>query len=471
MRRFRTGGIVVAALLVTSCLDRSTSNPTEPAGHSSASISASTITRTAAAGPSLTESGPWVGTGGVVCPKNDPPASGWLEQPAACIEISGTTAVQPNESQTLTCDGWSDWVGQDGVHLHYPVADNTQRYWNISSTTVATITPSGSGRTAVLKGISVGNADVQCRIGNQNAVVYGSRSVSVATAQVITVNSIALTLLTYSIPAGETVPAGVAAYLSNGTTESPTPRPVVWSSSNPSVATVSGNGGSAVISTTNQGTAVITATLGSLTSSQTLTVTARAVASSFTISPSSVDINAGTTSPAVTFSNVMDQYNRPYNPPGGNSAVFSVANPALASVPSTASTSQAVTGKLAGSTTLVVLVDGTAQQSLPLVVRPSGTIGGISSGAVIGTSYTFTANTVGCNTTCTYKWTQSWIDTPTGAYRERVFGTAQTQSVPTPGDTYSYELYVELTSNGVGGGINKIVHVKQPTSCTSRTGC
>jgi hypothetical protein len=115
------------------------------------------------------------------------------------------------------------------------------------------------------------------------------------------------------------------------------------------------------------------------------------------------------------------------------------------------------------------LLGGSA--TVPVSVRPETSISGPTTAQVEGQTATFLASTVGCNTVCTYQWSMSWIDRPSGIFYERTLGTAATQSVRAPFDTYQYELDVVTTSNGVSDSDVRLMRVVSASGCTSRTGC
>jgi len=128
--------------------------------------------------------------------------------------------------------------------------------WTSSNTAVATVSPTG-----LVKGIAGGSATVTATSEGKS----GSLSLLVAPVPVATVT---VTLATSSINAGQTTQA--TATLKDATGNALTGRSIAWSSSAPSVATVSTTG---VVSALAAGTANIIATSEGKTGSATVAVT------------------------------------------------------------------------------------------------------------------------------------------------------------------------------------------------------
>jgi uncharacterized protein YjdB len=139
----------------------------------------------------------------------------------------------------------------------------SQVTWSSGTTSVATISAAGLAST-----LAVGSATISASFDG----VSGSTVLTV-TAAVLT--SIAVTPANPSVPKGDSEQFTATGTMSDSTTEDLTGQ-VVWASSRTSVATVNAAGLAATIA---QGTSTISATLGGLSGSTTLTVAAPALIS------------------------------------------------------------------------------------------------------------------------------------------------------------------------------------------------
>src|SRR5436190_9046320 len=152
--------------------------------------------------------------------------------------------------------------------------------WTSGNPSVATI--SGSGLVA---GVTAGSATI-------TATSEGKSSTAALTVTSVPVASVAVAPATASLTVGQTVQLTATPKDSAGGTL--TGRTVMWSSSNPSVATVSGSG---LVTSVVVGTATITATSEGKAGSATVTVTLVPVASvaSVAVSPAMASIRVGQT--------------------------------------------------------------------------------------------------------------------------------------------------------------------------------
>src|SRR5207253_1195939 len=153
--------------------------------------------------------------------------------------------------------------------------------WTSSNPSVATI--SGSGLGAGLAGDTAANAET-----SEGKSSTAARTVAAVTAA--SGASVAVAPATASLTVGQTMPLTATPKDSAGGTL--TGRTVMWSSSNPSVATVSGSG---LVTSVVVGTATITATSEGKAGSATVTVTLVPVASvaSVAVSPATASIRVG----------------------------------------------------------------------------------------------------------------------------------------------------------------------------------
>jgi N-acetylneuraminic acid mutarotase len=154
--------------------------------------------------------------------------------------------------------------------------------WTSGSTTVATITPAG-----LATGANVGNSTITATLGS----VSGSTTLNVTSA---TLTSLIVTPSNPSIPRGTTQQFTATGTYSDSTTQDITSL-VTWASATPAVATISNAAGSRGLANgLNTGSSTITATLGGVSGTTTLTVTG-AVLTGIAVTPGSPTIAKGTT--------------------------------------------------------------------------------------------------------------------------------------------------------------------------------
>jgi trimeric autotransporter adhesin len=149
--------------------------------------------------------------------------------------------------------------------------------WSSSATSVATV----KSTTGLGTGVAAGATTITATSG----IVSGSATLTVTSA---VLTSISVTPTRPSVVSGRTQQLTATGTYSNGSTQNLTTT-VTWSSSAASVASVSSVGLGTGVS---PGTAIITATSGTITGSVTLTVTA-AVLNSLSVTPASVSLAKG----------------------------------------------------------------------------------------------------------------------------------------------------------------------------------
>ena len=168
--------------------------------------------------------------------------------------------------------------------------------------------------------------------------------------------NIAVTSVQLNKTSTSLVVGGTETLFANVEPANATNRNVNWSSSNPSIATVSANG---MITAVAAGTATITVTTadGNRTASANVTVSATAVAVTGVSIPASLSLNVGTTqtlTPTITPSNATN-----------HNVSWSSSNPAIATV----SAAGLVTGVAAGTATITVTTaDGNRTASTNVTV-------------------------------------------------------------------------------------------------------
>src|SRR5216117_4143381 len=196
----------------------------------------------------------------------------------ATLVSIGVTPANPNLPQGLT--------GQftaTGTYSDNSTQDLTaQVAWSSSNTGVATIDSAG-----LATSVAAGTTTITATLG----LVSGNTTLTVTNA---TLSSIAVTPTNPSIANGTTRQFTATGTYSDFTTQDLTTQ-VAWSSSAAGVATISNAGGSQGLATSvAAGTTTITATLGGVSGSTTLTVTA-AILSTITVTPTTPSIANGTT--------------------------------------------------------------------------------------------------------------------------------------------------------------------------------
>jgi hypothetical protein len=160
----------------------------------------------------------------------------------------------------------------------------TQVTWASATTTVATINSSGVAQT-----VGVGNTVISATFGS----ISGSTTLTVSNAVLV---SLAVTPPTPTIARFTTQPMTVTGTYSDNTTQNLTTQ-ATWSSADLSVATVSNTTGSqGLVTGTGAGTSLITATVGAIMGSTTITVTGASL-QSISISPATPSVAKGVVVP------------------------------------------------------------------------------------------------------------------------------------------------------------------------------
>ena len=225
--------------------------------------------------------------------------------------------------------------------------------WSSSAPSVATVNSSG-----VVTGVSAGSATI---IATSEGIV-GNASISITTPPPAPVASVTVTLNAPSLTPGQSTQATVVLKDAAGNTL--TGRTVTWTSSAPSVATVSSSG---LVQALVAGSTSITATSGGISGQATLTVTATpppppAPVASVSVSLSSSSLTTGQTTQATAVlrdasGNVLT----------GRTISWTSANVALATV----SASGVVTAVAAGSVNIVATSEGISGQAGLTVSAPA----------------------------------------------------------------------------------------------------
>jgi uncharacterized protein YjdB len=158
--------------------------------------------------------------------------------------------------------------------------------WSAADTTVAAML-AGASQAGVAQGTGVGQTDITATLAGES----GSAKLTVTAA---VLRAIDVTPAATTLPAGETQPFVATGSYSDGSTQDIT-RSVTWTSSDMTIATVSGDAGFEGVATAiARGSATITAALGGVTGSAALSVT-DAVLNTIDVTPATASLPLGTT--------------------------------------------------------------------------------------------------------------------------------------------------------------------------------
>src|SRR6185437_1360481 len=247
--------------------------------------------------------------------------------------------------------------------------------WSSSNTSVAIADVNGN-----VTALAPGSATI-------TATSEGQSGTAAITVTNVPVNSVTVTPATASVQQGQTVQLSASPKDANGNPLSG--RVVTWSSSNTSVATVTGNG---LVTGGAAGSATITATSEGKTGTAAITVTLVPVAS-VTVSPASPTVTAGQT---VQLTATPKDANG--NPLTGRTITWSSSNTSVATV----SSSGLVSGVVAGSATITATSEGqsgTAAITVTNVSVASVTVSPATASVVAGQTVQLTATPKDANGT------------------------------------------------------------------------
>ncbi len=217
--------------------------------------------------------------------------------------------------------------------------------WNSSNTNVATITISGA-----VTAVKTGTSTITATLG----AISGSTGVTVNAANL---SSIAIQPGDTTIAEGTTIQFTAIGTFSDGSTRNITNQ-VTWSSSNPAAATIQNSTASGVA----PGQSTITATLGSTSGTETLTVS-DATIQSIAVTPSGRSIAAGTQLVMMATGVFSDSSQQDIT----NDVTWASSNTAFATVSNNPGSQGLVTAVKTGSVTIKATFDAVSG-SAPLTV-------------------------------------------------------------------------------------------------------
>jgi len=227
-----------------------------------------------------------------------------------------------------------------GIFSDDSVQDLTQQVtWNSSAESVAAVS-NAAGSKGLATPAGAGSSIISATLDG----VSGSTNLTVTSATLV---SVQVTPTNPSIPKGTTQPFVATGIYSDHSTQDLTTQ-VLWSSSNTSIADVSNaadsNGSASALAA---GSAVISAALGNVSGSTTLTVTAAALVS-IEVSPTDPSIPKGTTQQFVATGIYSDHSTQDLT----TQVVWSSSNTSIADISNAADSNGLATSLAAGSTVI-----------------------------------------------------------------------------------------------------------------------
>ena len=279
---------------------------------------------------------------------------------AALGSVSGSTSLTVLNLTSVTVSPASPYVPA-GQALSFTATAwfsntfaqtvTTSATWSSSSPTTATVSNS-PGTQGVAVGVAPGEANI--------CASYTASGVTQSGCVTLYVVGTTVTPANASVPRGETQSFTATAQNSNGTVQNVTSASA-WSSSNPSVATISNTG---VATAVGLGVTTITASYQSMAGSATLTVTA-AVPNSLTVTPASGTILQGGT---IQFKASTVMSDGSAGTDVTQEATWTTSYPAIATVSNAAGSEGLVTGVGPGVVTITATYGSLPSASATLIV-------------------------------------------------------------------------------------------------------
>ncbi len=256
--------------------------------------------------------------------------------PATLLSIS-VTPTNPSMAKGTALQFAATGIYSDNTTQNL----TTSVSWSSSSTGVATINASG---------LSVSAATGVTTISATLGTISGSTTLTVTQA---TLSSISITPVNPSNAKGTTRQFTATGTYSDGTTQNLTAS-VTWGSANTTVATVSNAAGSkGVASCLAAGTSTISATLGTISSSTTLTVT-QATLLSISVTPANPSIASGTVQQFAATGTYTDGTTQVLTA----AVTWNTSNAAVATISNAAGSNGLATSVAAGTATITATTGG-----------------------------------------------------------------------------------------------------------------
>ncbi|MDE2847601.1 MAG: Ig-like domain-containing protein [Gemmatimonadota bacterium] len=239
--------------------------------------------------------------------------------------------------------------------------------WSSSNPSVATVSPS-SGSSTTARGVNAGSTTIRASVDGKSDTARLT-----VTEPPPVVDRVSVSPSSASIEEGETRRFTATAYESDGTVIPG--KTFTWSSSNPSVATVSPSSGSSTTARgVNAGSTTIRASVDGKSDTARLTVTEPPpVVDRVSVSPSSASIEEGETRRFTATAYESDGTVIP-----GKTFTWSSSNPSVATVSPSSGSSTTARGVNAGSTTIRASVDGKSDTARLTVTEPPPVVDRVS---------------------------------------------------------------------------------------------
>ncbi len=320
---------------------------------------------------------------------------------AATLVSVGVTPVNASTPQGLTTQFTAVGTFTDGTTANLTAS----AVWSSSNTAVATIS-NASGSSGLATAAAIGSTTV--------SATYDG----IAGSTALTVTAPTLTSIQISggqtLPDGTTEPLTATGYYNNGTSQNLTAA-VLWGTSNSAVATVSNAAGSrGVVDGQHIGTATLSASLGGVSASINLQISA-AILTSIAVTPVNPSIANGTHEQFTATGTYSD--NTTQNLTG--SVLWGTSNPAAATVSNTAGQNGLALADGAGATTITATL-GSISGSSQLATTAA---------TLVSIAVTPSANTLANGTMRQFTATGTYSDGTTQNLTADVAWTASTPAV------------------------------------------
>jgi uncharacterized protein YjdB len=265
---------------------------------------------------------------------------------AADLQAIAITPSAPSVAVGQTVQLTATGTYSDGSSVNL----TSQVTWGSSNLLVALVSglPGSQGR---VTGLLPGTADATATLGG----VQASATVTVSAA---VLSSLAISPGTVTLPSGLSAPLAVIGTYSNGTTVDLSSQ-AIWTSSAPGVATVSASG---TVTGQAAGTTTITASVGGLSTSATIAITA-ATLTSLQVAPLAAVLPLGISTQLTATGVYSDGSHTDLT----DRVTWTSSLPAFASVSNVAGARGKVTSQALGATTITAALDGASATALVTV--------------------------------------------------------------------------------------------------------
>jgi 6-phosphogluconolactonase (cycloisomerase 2 family) len=329
----------------------------------------------------------WMGVGGTVATVRTGTAtimatlSGVSGSTSLTVTPATLTAIEITPPSPTFANGLTLQLVATGIYSDNSTHDLTSAVtWVSSSSAVASISNS-SGSAGLATALRPGSATVTATLGSVSA----NMTLTVTTATLV---SIGVTPMNSTVPSGLTTALKATGVFTDHSTRDLTST-VTWSSSAPSVASVDNAPASGLAKALGLGTAQIAATLGSVSGSTVLTVSAATLVS-IGVTPANPGLAQGLKAQFTATGTYTDNSTQDLTA----TALWSSSNPALASVSNALGFEGQATALATGAVTVTAAM-GTIQGSTTLSVTPATLVSiavtPANSSIADGTSRQFTA--------------------------------------------------------------------------------